>query len=418
MGKAGKFRPAAVARVPDYGNQECGKPLISRPSAGYKDGHSTEEVPMLASDIDHLRCVDCGASLRIVEVKDDDGVIEEGVLECVQCARHYPVIDSVGIFFRRGVLDDFIHPAEVAAIRARGWLRCLEGGSSTDEQHLRQLAVAENWAYQWCELTEGWQREDFEKAGYLGADAFWSFIPVPRELLRDRLVLVTAGGLGREAYHLAKAGPARLFVNEIGVEIYKVKDLLPDAGRRLVLLRSDMMALPLAEGLVDVAICDHALQHLPDHKGAYARLAKATRPGGTVAVCVYSHENNWVMTGFIDPAKAIFHRLPLKAQRLAALPFAAVLYAVIHGLYRPAGALCRRLAARLPLFEHMMMWSRQPFSLVWLQCFDLIQAPVSHHFRRAEMEALAAEQGLMIRTLVNTNGTLWTMVAEVPAAAQ
>lgn len=368
---------------------------------------------MLASDVASLCCVDCGSPLSPPVGLAEDEVVVDAILACPSCGRAFPVLNTVGIFFRRGDLMDFLHPLEIATLREKGWDSCLAAESSHGGNQAQQ-AVMENWAYQWGELADSWKAEDFEAEGYLGAEAFWSFIPVDKDRVREARVLVCAGGLGRETYHLAKAGPAKILVNEIGVEIYKIARLIPDAGRRLVLMRSDMKALPVPAGSMDVTVCDHALQHVPGHRDAYRSLCQVTRPGGVVAVCVYSHENNWVMTHFIEPMKALFHRLPLKGQRYAALPFAVAIYCLIHGLYKPLGRLARKV---LPLYDHMDMWSRQPFLLVWMQCFDLIHAPVSHHFRRAEMEAMARDESMHPLVLRNTNQTLWSLVALRPAQA-
>ena len=67
---------------------------------------------------------------------------------------------------------------------------------------------------------------------------------------------------------MAKTGPKRLIVNEIGREIYAIGEILGDPDAAL-LLRADMTCLPLKDEVVDVAICDHALQHIPDYDAAF-----------------------------------------------------------------------------------------------------------------------------------------------------
>lgn len=371
---------------------------------------------MITDDIKYLRCVDCAGELDAHTLVQDGDAIIEGILECTKCHRHYPILETVGIFFRKEVLADFLDPREEEALRQRGWIRCLDSSGAHDDDHQRQRAVAQNWEYQWGEVAGWWQEHDFNQDGCLGADAFWTFIPLARQDIVGKKILVAAGGLGREAYHLAKEKPSRLFVNEIGTEIYKTRSLVEGADRLLILMRSDMIHLPMAANSVDVTICDHALQHVPNHRRAYARLTEVTAAGGRVAVCVYSEENNLVMTHCVEPAKALFHHLPLKGQRYLSWPFAIVIYAVIHGVYGLADSLFPSLARRLPLYPHMMLWRQNSWSWVWLACFDLIHAPVSFHFRREDMENLAAENGLKVLTLVNTNTTLWSMVAERPAA--
>jgi SAM-dependent methyltransferase/uncharacterized protein YbaR (Trm112 family) len=371
---------------------------------------------MIASDISFLVCLDCGGGLSLGEAVFDGEVIIEGILRCKVCGREYPILETVGIFFRREVILDFLAPFEVAAIRARGWDGCLDGAVGSGSEHSRLLAVTANWEYQWGELADSWTSENLEGGGYLGPAAFWEFVPIDPARVTGKRVLIAAGGLGREAYHLAKAKPARLFFNEIGTEIYKVRKLVADADLLMVLLRCDILNMPLANGVADVAICDHALQHVEQWQKAYDALLAVTVPGGQIAICVYSHENNFIMTKIIDPAKWLFHKFPLRGQRAVAFPLALVIYLNIWLLYVPLTIMFPVLKRWLPLYKHFMMWKAEPFSLVWMQCFDLVHAPVSYHFRRAEMEELARSNDLRIVTLTNTNSTLWSLIAERPAA--
>lgn len=172
--------------------------------------------------------------------------------------------------------------------------------------------------------------------------------------------------------------------------------------------------LPLKHGICDVALCDHALQHVLDHRRAFASMAALLRPGGLISVCVYSHENNIIMTHLVEPAKNILRHLPTKALRAIAFLPAVVMHLLARGVYVPA---CARFASArrwLPLASHMLMWANGTFSTVWCSCFDLLHAPISYHFRREEMLALAHENALTVQTLVNTNSTLWSLVAEKP----
>lgn len=365
---------------------------------------------MLARDIPLLCCADCGAPLALAEGEAAaDGVLSHALLCCQGCGRFFPVVDGVAVLFRREMLLDLIHPREVQAITARGWERCLEGGGrSGSEADRAQVAVADNWSYQWEEVTAGWTAEDFRKDGLCGAAAFWNFIPVEPSSVRDATVLVACGGLGRETFHLLAAGAGRVIVNEIGTEIYRVPQLVPEHQGRLLLVRSDLRHLPVASGAVDLAICDHALQHVVDHGSGFAQLVRTVRPGGRVAICVYSWEGNLLMTHAVEPAKAVLHRLPLKLQRWLSLLPTVLLWAVIHGLYRPAAGLGWR---RLPLFQHMLFWSEFPFGTLWMSIFDLIHAPVSYHFRKDEVEGLARANILATERLAHTNGTLWSLVA-------
>ena len=371
---------------------------------------------MILSDIVLLRCPDCREALEIgSRIVQDGEALVAGTLSCKGCHHNFLVFDTVVILFRRSDVGAFLNDREKAFIDLHKLDICQPDENVVEGPDDRLIAVASNWSYQWNEVET---TVDLDGDGFYGARAFWSFIPLDALTLLDKVALVTCGGLGREAYHLAAAGARRVVVNEIGDEIYRIRALVPDADHRLLLVRSDMSHLPLMPGSVDFAICDHALQHVIDHSEAFARLAETVRPGGRVAICVYSHENNVLMTYLVEPTKVILKWVPIRILRYAAVLPAAILWCVIYGVYKPASALAPTLSRRLPLFEHLMFWARFPFSFLWTSIFDLLHAPVSYHFTHSELERLAADNGLEIECLHNTNGTLWSLVARVPGQAE
>ena len=50
--------------------------------------------------------------------------------------------------------------------------------------------------------------------------------------------------------------------------------------------RADVVDLPFADGAFDTVLCQMALMFFPDRAAAIREMARVTRPGGTVAVCV------------------------------------------------------------------------------------------------------------------------------------
>ncbi|MBF0131756.1 MAG: methyltransferase domain-containing protein [Magnetococcales bacterium] len=362
-----------------------------------------------------LRCVECGGSLDLRDATLQDDVVISGRLGCQQCDRVYPVIATVAVCFRRNVLHDYLEPFERDFILEQGWQDCLthsEGGH--DPWHQKQKDVSDNWSYQWGLVAKNMDQKDFSGRGYHAPEAFWNFVRIPRESVSGKTVLVTCGGFGREAYHLVAAGAETVFFNEIGVEIYQAAKLIPDAGRKLVLLRSDAIHLPLADHSVAFAICDHALQHIPMYTEAFRKLVALTQSGGKTIICVYSWENNFLMTHCVDPSKKVLHKINLKVLRFLALPITAMVFLAAHGFYAPLGRFLPNLGRKLPLFEHMIFWSQFPFPVLWISIFDLLHAPVSHHFRREEVEKLALDNDLVIEELHNTNGSLWSLVGIKP----
>jgi SAM-dependent methyltransferase len=367
---------------------------------------------MLVSDIGLLECVDCRGDLHIHSAERRDGHILDGILRCGLCGAMYPVLRGVGIFFRKEVALHFLSKEEFSALRGSGNPSAFGERTVIAKEDQKQLLVAKNWQYQW-EQVAAYDAAVLtrDSKDLYGSDVFWKFIPIPPESVLGKTLYVACAGRGREAFHLTRQNPAKLIINEIGSEIYAISDLIADFKGKLLLLRCDVSYSPLKQGIADITICDHALQHVSDHTLGFSSLVKATKKNGLVCICVYSRENNFLMVNVIEPIKIVLRRLPLKLLRMLALVPAALIFLIIQLIYRPMNSFFRKTASRLPLFEHMMFWSRNNFATIWMSCFDLIHAPISYHFTRAEVENLAQSNDLAIEKIVNTNGTLWSLVA-------
>ena len=368
---------------------------------------------MRAAHVELLRCIACTGDLTVSprhpgRVERDE--IEEAVLACTQCGALYPVIFGAGVFFPRDAVGGYLNAEEKKACDRLG-LDWMTKDSPIDPNHRKRLAVAENWSYQWNEVYR-YAEKELEGSGFFGSEIFFTFIRIAPGEFRDKTVIVWCGGRGKEAYHIAKHGPKLLIVNEMGDEIYHIRRIVPE-GTNLLVIRCDMTMNPLKDEIADYSICDHALQHVEDHRLGFTRLASAIKPGGTVAINVYSYEHNVLMTHLVEPLKTVLHRLPIRIQRTIAFAPALLIYFVIHAVYIPAKRrLPERLSGTLPLFEHMMFWSRESLRFVWTACFDLVQAPISYHFKQHEVRDMAVANRMDIISLVNTHGTTWSLTAK------
>lgn len=368
---------------------------------------------MLIEDVKLLECIECHGDLVAVPYEREDNVMRYGILKCGICGRGYPVIDGVGVFFLKKILRHYLSKREKMFMEKMGMKSDFDDESAElDGDQKKQLLVSKNWEYQW-ENVSAFDTGDLirDPEALLGSAAFRKFIPIAPEMIQGRVIYVGCGGRGREAFHIAKCGPSKLIINEIGIEIYSIPKLMPEWQEKMLLLRCDICNSPLKSGSADIAICDHALQHLLDHKLGFSQLVKATKSGGLVSICVYSRENNFIMTGMVEPLKYYLHKIPLHAQRMISVLPAAALYLLIHLVYLPMSRISRKTAQRLPLFEHMTFWSHNNFKELWLSCFDLIHAPISYHFTEQEVRQIVKENYLKLEKLVNTNMTLWSLVA-------
>ncbi|MBF0466918.1 MAG: methyltransferase domain-containing protein [Nitrospirae bacterium] len=368
---------------------------------------------MNTSFIELLRCIDCKGNLTLSEEHGtiiNDGCITNGVLLCKECGARFPVIDGVGVFFPEHLMVHYLNTREQAICKTLGLNYATVAVPFTDEEQ-KVHKVATNWSYQWTEIAN-YSREDLQKKGFYSEELFFTFIPVVPEHLNDKSVVVWCGGKGREAYHISKHKPKYLIVNEIGDEIYQIRNLIQDT-MSVCLLRCDITNNPLSEGFADYSICDHALHHVLNHSLAFEKMVEVLKPGGIAGINVYSHEHNILMTHIVEPLKFLLHKLPLKVQRKISFLPASLIFSLIHLLYVPASKILPSwICKRLPLYDHMLFWSSDNFNFIWTACFDLIHAPISYHFKEHEIKEMVTACNVRIKTLFNTHGTTWSMVGE------
>ncbi|MBI2996280.1 MAG: methyltransferase domain-containing protein [Candidatus Melainabacteria bacterium] len=363
--------------------------------------------------INLLRCIKCRGPLNLSEdhhYKIRHNKIELGVLSCSQCGSLYPIMNGIGVFFPNKLLRYYLNEKEKETCCQLG-LKYEFLKNELNKIERKQLDVAKNWSYEWNEVYN-YSKEDLDKDDFFGENSFFKFIPITPADFSDKVVVIWCGGKGRESYHISKYKPRLIVVNEIGDEIYGINAILPENAEPL-LIRCDMTNNPLMDGFADYSICDHALQHVSDHRLGFKKILDALKPGGIIAINVYSYENNFLMTHIIEPLKFIFHRFPLKIQQnIARLP-AVIIFVLIRFIYIPAKKIFpKQVCEKLPLFEHMMFWSKSSFKFFCMTCFDLIHAPISHHFRKFEIQEMAKSNKVIISELTNTHSTTWTLIGK------
>lgn len=367
---------------------------------------------MKIDDVRLLACVDCGDSIVFSGTAVEGYKIHDDLLRCLSCERYYPVLGGVGIFFTKQSFHLYLKEWEIQRINALGLEKSLEGlGSLPDAKIKNQILVADNWEYQHREVSR-WE-EFTDENQYHSANMFYKFIPITPEEIKDKIVFAGCVGRGKEAFHLLNQNPKLVIAIEIGAEAHDIHAVISKKNSdRLMVLRCDASRLPLRSESVDVAVCDHALQHIQNHQSAFSSFCRITSQNGLVAVCVYSWENNFLMTHIIEPLKFFFTRLPLVVVRYLAFFPATLIFFLIRLFYAPMDNLAPNLAKKLPLHAHMMFWRPNPFHMIWTSCFDLMHAPISYHFKEVEMLRMAEKNNIRINILRLTHGTTWSLVGE------
>lgn len=106
--------------------------------------------------------------------------------------------------------------------------------------------------------------------------------PVCKSLDRERLVLLYLRhetDVLREPYvllHVAPERPLRAILSRQPHITY----LTADSQRRDVTLNIDIADIPLPAATLDIVICNHVLEHVPDDRRALAELNRVLKPGG------------------------------------------------------------------------------------------------------------------------------------------
>jgi SAM-dependent methyltransferase len=160
---------------------------------------------------------------------------------------------------------------------------------------------AENFGYQWQRFSrtqlmpEYSERHFRRKTGLTEND------------LRGKLVLDVGCGMGRFGEVATRWG-ARV----VGVDLSVAAEVaaINLADRDFVALQADVFTLPFAPESFDCIYSVGVLHHTPDCERAFKSLLQFLKPGGSIAVWLYSGYNNWYR--FSDQYRKITTRVPVR----------------------------------------------------------------------------------------------------------
>ena len=198
--------------------------------------------PPLSADVQALlRCLSCGEKI--------EGDQSSG-FRCPGCQRVYPNVNGI---------VRFVDTQDYASSFGFQWHR-----------------------YQKTQLDQGQVREserDFQmKTG------------LRREDLQGKLVLDVGCGMGRFAEVATRWGASVVGIDLSAAAEVAAKNL---ADRDFVAFQADVFALPFATESFDVIYSIGVLHHTPDCEAAVKALGKYLKPGGILAVWLYSGYNKW-----------------------------------------------------------------------------------------------------------------------------
>jgi SAM-dependent methyltransferase len=147
--------------------------------------------------------------------------------------------------------------------------------------------------------------------------------------LKDKLVLDVGCGMGRFAEVATRWG-ARV----IGIDLSAAAEMAAKnlADRPFVGFQADVFALPFAPESFDLIYSLGVLHHTPDCEKAVKVLEKYLKPGGTLAVWLYSGYNKWYR--FSDVWRKYTHRMQPRTLHKILQLAVPVLYYLDRGLRR------------------------------------------------------------------------------------
>jgi len=223
-----------------------------------------------------LRCTACGSSLELLQQS----------YHCMACGEEFPIV--------------------------RGVARFVDANN-----------YAETFGYQWQQFA---RTQLMPEASELN---FRKKTGLRVEDLEGKLVLDVGCGMGRFAEVATRWG-ARV----IGIDLSAASEVAARnlADRNFVALQADLFNLPFAPESFDCIYSVGVLHHTPDCEKAFKNLPQYLRPGGSIAVWLYSGYNKWYR--FSDYYRRLTHRIPIQKMHAILRIAVPALYGFDRGVRR------------------------------------------------------------------------------------
>jgi len=313
-----------------------------------------------------------------LETAGDLEEVESGELVCDGCGRRWPIRDGIP----RLVPPDL-------------------------EDQQQKTAAAFGW--QWQHFAE--MHAEFE-----GQFLDWLH-PIEPEFFRDKRVLDAGCGTGRHAYFAAAYGAGEVVAMDLSGAVETARRNLSQFDNVHV-LQGDLLRPPLrtaaAGGGFDFVYSIGVLHHLPDPSEGFRSLLRFVRPGGTIAVWVYGHENNGFVRNVVEPLRRVSTTIPPPLVRALAWPLAVGFHGVAKGVYRPLNGTA--VGRSLPLNEYLSSVAGFSFRQNYGIVFDQLVAPTAEYIKRPELERWLDESDLEEVSISHRHGNSWRGRGRMPAA--
>lgn len=321
----------------------------------------------------YLICPNCGGELNLsgeTPRAEADGHIMTGELACGDCGANFLVRNGVPILLPANLANAKI---ETAARFAEEWTR-------------------------WSDLRDYYHQEFFDWVAPLTAKDF-----------ENQLVFEGGCGKGRHTAIVAELSAKAIVSLDLGESAFVAFAHTRQFPNAHVVI-GDLLNPPVRT-IFDLAFSVGVLHHLPDPGAGFASLASRVREGGRVAFWVYGQEGNEWITRYVDPVrKTLTSRLPAWLLRLACVPPAIFLWAVIKLFYRPDSN--GKGPANRPYSDYFAAQYHYPFDEIHANVFDQLVTPVAYYLREEEVRPWLAT-GFRDPMLRSHRGYSWTGLATV-----
>jgi uncharacterized protein YbaR (Trm112 family) len=220
------------------------QPRTPANNCNYAFGPKLDSLALMRLEhLSYLCCPECRGDLELMRSTARSGPVESGQLQCVRCAREYPIV-----------------------------------------RHIPRFVSSDNYAVgfglQW-NLHRRTQLDDYTGRD-LSEQRFFEESKWPRQL--DSETVIDAGsGAGR---FTEVAATTKAMVLALDYSHAVEANYASNGDRRNVLIvQGDIYKMPFRQA--DRIFCFGVIQHTPDPRGAFMALPSHVKPGGAVAADVY-----------------------------------------------------------------------------------------------------------------------------------
>jgi SAM-dependent methyltransferase len=265
----------------------------------------------------------------------------------------------------------------------------------------------------------GWQWQHFVHMHHEFEAQFLDWVhPIEPSSFRGKRVLDAGCGIGRHAYYAAIYGSDGVVAVDLSGAVETARRNL-ESFDNVHVVQGDLLRLPFrtaAEGGgFDLVYSIGVLHHLPDPHEGFRALVEHLRPGGTIAVWVYGHENNGFVRNVVEPLRRLSTRVPPPVLRGLAWPLALAFHGVAKGVYRPFHGTA--VGSKLPLDDYLTSVADFSFRQNYGIVFDQLVAPTAAYIKGAELESWFRESGLEDIRITHRHGNSWRGQGRAPAVS-